>query len=106
MDNLHKSELNTVKVISRQTRIFWNAGQSEPSNIEACMTSREIYLHSTLAVPRNQVVIGNGFRKPAPLPPRRGDGSTVIVVDLDAHKTWLGLPVSALQHFPGHGEPV
>jgi hypothetical protein len=44
-----------------------------------------------LAVPRDQIPIVDGFREPAPLPPRRGDGSSVIVFDLDAHETWLHL---------------
>ena len=81
-------------------------GPIRPSNIGACTTSRELYLHSTLAVPRDQSPIVDGFRKPAPLPPRQGDGSSVIVFDLDAHDTWPCLPVGALQHFPGHGELV
>jgi hypothetical protein len=80
---------------------LWSAGRSEPSNIGACTTSRELYLHSTLAFPRDQIPIVDGF-----LPPRQGDGSSMIVFDLDAHETWLCLPVGALQHFPGHGELV
>jgi hypothetical protein len=83
---------------------LWSAGRSEPSNIGACTTSRELYLHSTLAVPRDQIPIVDGFRKPGPLPPRQGDGTSVIVFDLDAHETRLCLPVGALQYFPGHGE--
>ena len=104
MDNLHESELSTVTVIRRKGEYCGARADQNLRTSEPARPPRELYLHSTLAVPRDQIPIVDGFRKPAPLPPRQGDGSSVIVFDLDAHETWLCLPVGALQHFPGHGE--
>ena len=106
MDNLHESELSTVTVIRGKGEYFGARADQNLRTSEPARPPRELYLHSTLAVPRDQIPIVDGFRKPAPLPPRQGDGSSVIVFDLDAHKTWLCLPVGAFQHFPGHGELV
>jgi hypothetical protein len=105
----YRSKTSPVQLYGQDGTDSCSVGARADQNLrtsEPARPPRELYLHSTLAVPRDQIPIVDGFRKPAPLPPRQGDGSSVIVFDLDAHETWLCLPVGALQHFPGHGELV
>ena len=99
MDKLHESELSTVTVIRGKGEYFGARTDRNPRTSEPARPSVNSTFHSTPAVPRHQIPIVDGFRKPAPLPPRQGDGSSVIVFDLDAHDTCLCLPAGALHHF-------